>query len=150
MIPRDVFYDRLGKHCQQCEHWANVCLKGHASSSPEGCPIYKFPPIQGAQYASVREAPSPPAFANCCGNTIQELEPLTWPQVLAHFAESMTKWIASGMKVVKKDTHMSRYGTCKLNTCGEFRDFYCHHCKCIAYCKAKLATETCPKKLWPT
>lgn len=107
----------------------------------------KFEPIQGAQYAVAREAPPPPVFKDCCGNGHQELEPLTWPQVLAHFAESMTKWVASGMKLAKQKDHMARYSVCK--PCDQFNKFYCRHCRCVAYSKAKLATESCPLKKWP-
>jgi hypothetical protein len=148
MIPRDVFYDRLDNHCRHCEHWANVCLLGHQSSSPEGCPDKRFPPIQGAQYAVVHVAPPPPALGNCCGNTKEELKPLTWPQVLAHFAESMVKWVAEGLPLASREAHALRYGECKSNRCGEFKGFYCRHCRCVAYTKAKLATETCPKGMW--
>ena len=50
MIPRDVFYDRLEKHCKPCSEWDGVCLRGHALQSPTGCPMLKFEPIQAADY----------------------------------------------------------------------------------------------------
>lgn len=150
MVPRKVFYERMEQHCKQCQHWANVCLLGHQLASPEGCPEKKFAPIQGAQYAVPREAVAPPVLTGCCNNSTEELKALTWPEVLAHFAESMTRWVAEGCPLVKKEAHAARYSKCKSNECGQFRSFYCHHCKCIAYTKAKVATETCPKGMWPT
>lgn len=70
------------------------------------------------------------------------MPPLTWPQVLARFAKSVVGWIKSGAPLVDSELHGQRYARCK--TCPQFRGFYCGHCKCVAYLKTKLATESCP------
>lgn len=142
MIERSIFYNRLNNHCKLCEHWRGVCLKGHDLSSPLGCPIKKFTPVDDAGYA-VENAPAPPAprMVDCCGGNAA-MPPLTWTQVFASFTKSMVEWIKAGAPLVSSEVHGQRYDQCK--NCTRFRNFYCEHCKCIAYLKTKLATEQCP------
>lgn len=142
MIEQSVFYDRLHNHCRLCEHWKGVCLKGHALASDKGCPVFKFEPVNGADYARepVLDAVVP-TLRDCCGMN-PAMPPLTWPQVMASFASSMVKWIRSGAVLVDGEQHGLRYDQCK--TCTRFRAFYCEHCKCVAYLKTKLASEQCP------
>lgn len=143
MIDSEVFYARLNNHCKACPSWKNVCLKGHALSAPEGCPLRKFPPVEGAAYAEDKQAAeeSPQPVKGCCGEGA-EMPPLTWGQVLLHFTKSVAVWIAQGLPLVDSETHGQRYGKCK--TCDKFNKFYCKQCKCVAYLKTKLATEVCP------
>jgi len=142
MIEQRVFYDRLENHCKLCPHWKGVCLKGHALASDEGCPLQKFPPVNGADYAPERTTAAPaPKIVDCCGAD-SRMPPLNWGQVLASFAKSMAEWIKAGLPLVSHKTHGMRYGSCK--TCLQFHRFYCKHCKCVAYLKTKLATEQCP------
>jgi len=119
-------------------------MKGHGLASPEGCPIKRFPPVDGAGYALDRQAePGAPATVRGCENCgSQGMPPLNWGQVLASFTKSMVGWIKAGAPLVGGRVHGLRYDQC--NTCTEFRSFYCHHCKCLAYLKTKLATEQCP------
>ncbi len=142
MIKHEVFYARLNGHCKSCEWWKNVCLKGHALSSPQGCPIKKFPPIDGADYAPDKPPEKPTEIvAGCCGNA-PEMPPLTWGQVLIQFTTSMATWVKAGLPLATNEHHGERYGQCK--TCTEFNRFYCKKCHCVAYLKTKLLTEQCP------
>lgn len=145
MIDHDVFYARLNGHCKTCEWWKNVCLKGHQLASPQGCPIHKFEPVEGAGYAPDKPPNTPTemtVMTGCCGDT-PDMPPLTWGQVLLKFVVSMATWIKAGLPMVSIAEHGERYDQCK--TCDEFNRFYCKKCRCIAYLKTKLATETCPK-----
>lgn len=150
MIARDVFYDRRDSHCRKCEFWKGVCLKGHALSSPQGCPVKKFPPIQNADYAPDREVPKPGegGGAGCCGQAA-DMPPVSWGQVVGQFKSAMVDWTKAGLPVVSQEEHSQRVGTCRSNECGQYWLFYCKQCKCVAFLKAKLATEDCPKGLWP-
>lgn len=67
MIPRNIFYERLEKHCQGCPDWADMCLRGHSPQSPTGCPLKKFPPVQGAQYDEDRGIVVAKLTTGCCG-----------------------------------------------------------------------------------
>lgn len=52
MLPKKVFDERMAT-CQGCSEWNrlySVCLRGHRSNSPTGCPLKKFPPIFSATY----------------------------------------------------------------------------------------------------
>lgn len=124
-----------------CPHWNGVCLKGHSLGSAQGCPIKKFEPIGGADYAPDQPVVQTPEMAGCCGGK-QDMPPMTWPEVLKHFATSMAKWAKEGFPVVGSKEHGERYGLCK--SCTKFLNFYCSICRCPAYTKTKLATEQCP------
>lgn len=143
MIDHDVFYERRDKFCAVCEWWKGACLKGHSLASPQGCPIQKFPPVEGASYAPDKEVAqtAPQLVQGCCGSP-DDLPPLTWTQVLTSFARSMAAWVSQGLPLVDSKDHGARYDHCK--TCPQFSGFYCKHCRCIAYLKTKLATEQCP------
>ena len=142
MIDRDVFYTRRDTFCQPCEWWKGVCLKGHSLASPQGCPIQKFPPVDGAAFAPDKAVSpeAPQLVAGCCGG--DDMPPLSWAQVLVNLAKSMATWIAQGLPLVDAEKHGERYDQCK--PCGQFKGFYCKHCKCVAYVKTKLGTEVCP------
>jgi len=146
VIPHAVFYERRDKYCALCLYWKGVCLKGHTLQSAQGCPLQKFPPLHGADYAPDRAVPDAkaqpdPRLADCCtGST--GMPAMAWPQVIQHFAASMAQWVASGLKLADSDRHGQRYGVCKA--CPRFRGFYCEICKCLAYAKTKLASESCP------
>ena len=144
MIEHAVFYDRLENFCKLCPHWTGVCLKGHGLSTPQGCPIKLFPPVAGADYALDRPtgALAPDLVKNCSGCGAGAPTPLNWAQVLAHFTASMAAWIKAGAPLVSGEVHGLRYAQCKA--CPQFRSFYCGHCKCLAYLKTRLATESCP------
>lgn len=142
MIPHEVFYERRDRHCKPCEHWRGVCLRGHNLASPAGCPLRKFPPIQGADYAKDHEPAPVQAVTGCCGQH-DDMPPLSWTDVIKAFTESMIAWAKSGLATVDSTVHGKRYNVgCKV--CPHFHGFYCKKCKCIAYLKAKLATEICP------
>jgi hypothetical protein len=143
MIDRDVFNERRDTFCRQCEWWQGVCLKGHALGSSDGCPLHKFPPVEGAGYAPDKQAEqdSPKLIKGCCGGS-DDMPPLTWAQVLIQFTKSIATWIAEGLPLVSSEQHGARYEQCK--PCPQFKRFYCKHCKCIAYLKTKLGTEVCP------
>lgn len=146
MIDREAFYERRDKHCVPCEFWRGACLKGHALQSAQGCPLRKFPPIAGADYAPDKPVPvEPPQIVSCCGGT-PAMPPLTWPEVVRQFGISMARWVAEGCPVVDAHGHGERYGKCK--SCTRFVGFYCEVCKCVAYLKAKVATESCPEGKW--
>lgn len=142
MIEHGIFYQRLPV-CQACSWWRGACTKGHALASPQGCPIQKFPPVEGAGYAADMEVSTEPQALTkgCCGADA-EMPPLSWAQVLVHFAKSMATWIGQGLPLVDSATHAARYDQCK--PCPHFSGFYCKRCKCVAYLKTKLATELCP------
>jgi len=143
VIERAVFYDRLENFCKKCPHWKGVCLKGHSLSSDLGCPIRNFPGVNGADYAPENQAQVvTPQPCTSCGDA--SMPSLSWPEVMAAFAESLAKWIKAGVPLVNRHDHALRYGQCK--DCNRFRKFYCEHCKCLAYLKTKLATEVCPLK----
>lgn len=65
MIPSSTFEERM-RICVACPFWAGACVKGHAPSSPMGCPIHKFPPIQAAGYAPDRGGLKPVTGSSCC------------------------------------------------------------------------------------
>lgn len=151
MIPRDVFYERLDKHCKPCSEWDGVCLRGHALQSPTGCPLKKFEPIQATGYdADNGRVTRPKGQGGCvgCGAPVDPnaLPELSWAQVASNFTESMKQWAAAGMPVVSDREHERRYAACK--SCPSFKGYYCVHCKCIAYAKSKLGTEYCPLGGW--
>lgn len=155
MVSSSVFYQRRDQHCKLCEFWRGVCLKGHKLSSPAGCPVRKFEPVEGADYAPDKLVEvHAPALTGCCGQPAGENQPeskppaVRWEDVVAQFAKSLTEWVKQGLPLVPHVVHMERVGQCKKDDCGEYRDFYCSACKCLVYVKGKLATEDCPKRLW--
>lgn len=150
MIPKNVFYDRRDGHCLKCEFWKGACLKGHRLSSPQGCPIRKFPPINGADYAAdspARKAAEVPQPGDCCGRKEPELKAMTWSQATAHLAESMKKWEAAGFKLTPEKIYHDRVGSCQDN-CPHYRWFQCRLCKCVVLTKARLPHEKCPAGRW--
>ena len=70
------------------------------------------------------------------------MPPITWVEVARQFASSAIRWTAEGFPVVSTQEHGERYGKCK--SCTRFVGFYCSLCRCVAYLKTKLATESCP------
>ena len=143
VIDSITFYERRDRFCQTCQWWRGVCLKGHALGSPEGCPIQRFPPVEGAAYALNQQAQdqTPHIVKGCCGQS-DDMPPLTWAQVLALFAKSMALWITEGLPLANSALHGARYDVCKR--CKKFNRFYCKHCKCVAMLKTKLLTSRCP------
>ena len=128
--------------CQTCEsYYQKTCLLGHITQSWLGCPRKKFPPVNGLGYAEA--CPQPPPKSGCCGKSLRYL---TWPEVMAEFQKSMSEWIRAGMPLSDKDEHHRRFGICK--TCEHYRHFQCLLCRCVAYCKSKLATEHCLANRW--
>lgn len=151
MIPKNVFYDRRDNHCLKCEFWKGACLKGHALSSPQGCPIKKFEPINGADYAPDRpapEAPSIPPPGNCCGGKDEELKPMGWAEAIKHLRESLAQWEKDGRPLVPEANYHVRVNICQDN-CPHYRWFQCRLCKCLVFAKAKLPHEICPADRWP-
>lgn len=145
MIDTAVYTWRLQSACHSCEWWSGRCRKGHLASSPEGCPVYKFPPVEAAGYAPdlppVEALVSPPC-GTCGSAPATELADLSWHQVLSHFGAAMVKWIAAGVPLVDERSHGERFTQCKA--CPHYVGFWCSKCRCIAYAKTKLATEECP------
>jgi hypothetical protein len=152
MIPRNDFYDRLEHHCQPCSEWDGVCLRGHDLASPTGCPLRKFAPVQAASYDPDRgRVVQPRNQQGCsgCGAAIDAdaLPPITWPQVIANFAASMTNWIRAGMPLTDANEHGRRYGIC-TQCQSHFKGYYCKLCRCVCYIKTKPQTEYCPIGKW--
>jgi hypothetical protein len=149
VIPKNVFYDRRDSHCLKCEFWKGACLKGHQLSSPLCCPLKRFEPINGADYAPDRpapEAPSIPPPGNCCGEDAV-LKPMNWNQAITHLAESLKQWQAEGRPLAPENVYNDRVGSCQDN-CPHYRWFQCRLCKCLVFAKAKLPHETCPAGRW--
>lgn len=150
MIPKNVFYDRRDNHCLKCEFWKGACLKGHALSSPQGCPLKKFEPINGAAYAPDRpapEAPSIPPPGNCCGSKDDELKPMGWAEAITHLRQSLAQWEKEGRPLTPQDVYDERVSKCQDN-CPHYRWFQCRLCKCLVFTKAKLPHEKCPADRW--
>ena len=148
MLDPAVYTWRLQTFCHGCEWWAGRCRKGHLTSSPEGCPVHKFPPVEAAGYAPdlppapVEASGSAAPCGSCGSSAIGELPDLSWHQVLSHFGASMLKWVSSGLSLVSEAQHAERYNLCK--SCPHYRGFWCTKCRCVAYAKTQLATEECP------
>lgn len=148
MIDRAVFYDRRDNYCKPCEFWRGRCRRGHSLTSPQGCPIKKFPPIQNAGYAV--DQPPEPVQANptgCCGRTDSDLQPMTWKEAAEHLAASMAAWAKTGFKITSDDVYDERAATCQDN-CPHYRWFQCRLCRCLIFTKARIPTEECPVKRW--
>ncbi len=71
MRPSDT-KERLEKHCFGCSEWNalyRVCLRGHLSQSPTGCPLRKFTPLYSTAYDEDRGRvillPDPGRCAGC-------------------------------------------------------------------------------------
>jgi hypothetical protein len=151
VIPKNVFYARRDNHCTKCEFWKGACLKGHQLSSPQGCPIKKFDPINGADYAPDRpalEAPAVPPPGNCCGKGDDELKPMSWAQAITHLKDSMAQWERDGWPLLPDASYQARVNRCQ-DECPHYRWFQCRLCKCFVFTKAKLPHETCPAGRWP-
>lgn len=149
MLDRETFYARKAI-CKVCDSWSGVCRRGHALQSAQGCPLKRFPPVFGADYAPDRPlVAQTPQLAGCCGGSKGE-ETITWTDVVRQFAEAMLLWAKEGFPTVSRKTHAIRYAKCRL--CPFFLNFYCRKCKCVAYLKSKLATESCPDDppRWPS
>jgi len=112
-----------------------VCDLGHAITSTYGCPLKKFPPVGDAPYLALDQ------------QRYRLSMPLTWPKVLEVFAKAMLQWVKAGIPLVSGSVHETRFAKCK--SCPLYRNFQCKACSCLAYTKAKLATERCPENLWP-
>jgi hypothetical protein len=147
MIPKRTFYDRRDNHCLKCEFWRGACLKGHVLSSPQGCPLKKFEPILGADYAPDLPAtiPEPPA-GDCCGKDA-DLSPMSWTQAAAHLSASLAEWVRTGVPLTDDVVYDERVDSCQ-DGCPSYRWFQCRLCKCLIFTKAKLPHETCPAGRW--
>jgi hypothetical protein len=152
MIPHEEFYRRRDEFCAPCEHWRGVCLRGHKLSSPQGCPLQKFPPILGADYAvdmQPRTESAPGAPGGCCGSgAADELKPLSWGQAIQHLQDSLEQWNREGRKLTPEKDYLGRVDKCQTNQCGHYKWFQCRLCKCFVFAKAKLPHESCPAGLW--
>lgn len=149
MIPKNIFNERRDQHCLKCEFWKGACLKGHRLSSTQGCPIKKFEPIQGADYAPDRPArPAPEVVTpgDCCG-TDAELKPMSWIDATTHLAQSMFAWAKDHFETVPDEVYSERVGSCQDN-CPHYRWFQCRLCKCLVFTKAKVPHEKCPADRW--
>jgi hypothetical protein len=149
-VDAPVFYARRAI-CLQCEFWRGVCLKGHALQGNLGCPLLKFEGMNGEGYLPDQPVPQPalpPAGKLCCG-AVEDLKPLTWPEVWKHLVKSTREWQAAGYPITPAELYRKRIRACKSCRQGQYQWFQCKHCKCVVYTKALLATETCPFKLWP-
>lgn len=149
MIATSVFYDRRDNYCVKCDFWKGVCLKGHKLSSPQGCPVHKFEPVHGADYANDKPAKTAvqvPQPGNCCGNKDPDLVPLSWNDAATKLAASMRTWAASGFVTVDEKKYNQRFDTCL--ECEHYRWFQCRLCKCVVMVKAKLPEESCPAQKW--
>lgn len=150
MIPRDIFNDRRDNYCAQCSWWRGVCKKGHKLSSPMGCPLKKFPPVNNADYMADRPvAPSAMALGGCRGCADPPPVPLklNFTQVLEHFARAMVEWAREGLPLLSAKAHGRRYAVCRK--CPHYAKYQCALCRCVVYVKAKVATEDCPAGKWP-
>lgn len=150
VIDRIEFYSRRDGYCLKCSYWKGACLKGHALSSPQGCPIKKFAPINGAGYApdkTVLPAVSVPQPGNCCSAADAELKPMSWSEAGSHLASSMAEWARTGFKTAPDDIYSERVATCQDN-CPSYRWFQCRLCRCFVFSKAKVPHETCPAGRW--
>ena len=139
----NVNNQRITDHCSKCEWWGKLrCRKGHLPTSPTGCPLRKFEPINGAGYDDNIE-PEPPIsdMPPCCGHSAH-MPDLSWAQVLAMFAQSMTKWIRAGLPLANERVHADRLRKC--DACPHRKNFWCQKCKCVCYLKTKVSTEQCP------
>jgi len=150
MIASHVFRERFDVHCKNCEFWKGACLKGHALQSPAGCPLQKFPPVEGGDYLPdlpVPAAESGTAARPCCqGTSDAPIPEMQWSEVFTHFKSAMQVWTDAGMPLTPDDAYAERVDTCK--ECPRYHWFHCRICKCLVYTKAKLQTETCPEKRW--
>lgn len=151
MINANVFYERQAV-CLTCEHWKGVCLKGHGLASPLGCPIQKFPGVEGASYMEDRPAAKVEVGAAlpCCGEGAPEVKELTYAQAAQAFVEDMKAWKAAGFPLLSEAHYNERVGICKTCPGGFYRWFQCRACKCLIFSKAKLATTACPGGYWPS
>lgn len=144
MIPLTVHRERL-VICKACEFFSGVCLKGHVHSSPTGCPVKKFEPINGAAVMPDVEVKPPVKATGCCGGekpVVPDVAPMSWADVLVEFGKSMVEWGIKGMPLVSAAEHERRYRICA--GCEYFKYFQCRKCKCVCWVKAKLGTESCP------
>lgn len=148
MVSREIFYERLNGFCAHCEHWSGVCLKGHDLRSPTGCPVQKFSPVDGAGYDQDRPVAERVLIHGCCG-AIETVPKMTWTEVVANFWASMRLWLREGVPLTTMEQHEERFGVCRQNKCGKYKNFQCSICRCVAYAKAKVATEDCPLGMWP-
>lgn len=143
MIPQNVYNQRINDFCSKCELWSRLqCRKGHLPTSPTGCPVHKFEPINGAGYDEDRLADPVAINMDCCSGGNNEMPDLSWSQVLAMFAQSMVRWVKGGMALAPEKVHGDRLRKCE--SCPHRSNFWCSKCKCVCYLKAKVATEQCP------
>ncbi len=146
MIAHSIFYDRRDNHCTHCEFWKGACIKGHKLSSPAGCPVRKFEPVNGADYAPDVPLPEPTEPGCGCGKT-DSVAPLTYPQAFGEFTRSLARWAIQGAPLANDEQHSARHGVCKV--CPRYMHFQCTICKCVVMVKAKMLTEKCPEDRWP-
>jgi hypothetical protein len=150
MLPRNIFYDRRDNYCTKCEFWKGSCRKGHSLSSPQGCPIKKFPPIEGASYAPdlpAREVSNAVDSTNCCGRTDPDLTPMTWKEAADHLSASLVEWARTGFPITSDEVYAERVVTCQ-DDCRNYRWFQCRLCKCLIFTKARVPSEKCPAEKW--
>ncbi len=61
--------------------------------------------------------------------------------------QSMTRFVASGMRTVPADTHQERLRTCA--GCAHHTGMRCRVCGCFTHVKAMMPHEKCPLGKWP-
>src|SRR5262245_29018491 len=143
MIRRDVFYQRLPV-CKRCPEWNAVaasCKKGHLIQSSLGCPLQKFEGVDGAGYMDQKPAEPPPQIAqSCCAD-------LSVAQVVTNLTDALSRWVANGLPLASSRCYRERTARCMK--CPAYKNYQCQDCKCVAFLKAKVATEECPRRQWP-
>lgn len=143
-----IFVERTN-HCRPCEFWRGACTRGHALTGDAGCPLQKFPGINGAGHQpDVSPAPTLPSTSagSCCGGRPAELRPVTWSQVWQQLVAAEKRWRDAGHPLAGPAEYARRTGLCK--GCEHYQWFQCRQCMCVVPVKAKVQTETCPAGKW--
>ena len=150
MIDPKTFYARRDI-CSACSNWKGVCLKGHALSTPVGCPERKFAPVEGASYMEDHPVVTPetPVVKACCGGAGADVRELTYAEAAKAFAADMKIWAAAGFPLLSAAQYSARISVCSACPGGHYKWYQCRLCKCIMMSKAKLATTDCMAGYWP-
>jgi len=144
-ISPDELYSRR-QICSRCEYYrGSSCSKNHLITGPLACPEGKFSAI----VPLFKSGPPRVSGQGCCSpvSTPESASRnLTWAEAIGEFNTQMKLWQQSGFALSSSEEHARRFAIC--GTCNYYRMFQCQKCKCVAFIKAKLATETCPDGLW--
>lgn len=135
-------FDRRLQTCEACEFFKNrVCTRGHILQSMLGCPLKRFPGMNGLGYAEVQNpTPAPPGpCGGCGGDTLPKS--MSWPEVLAEFYKTTSEWARLGFPLSDNEEHSRRLKLCA--PCPHYRHFQCALCKCFVFIKAKLLSAHC-------